>query len=593
MIGEHVLAAFPELAGSVFWKRFSSVMITRQPSSAEGFFPTMSAWFEVHVTPTADGLVAFFRNINDRKQQEESLQARRQQFRGILDSVPQITWTALPDGACTYLSRRWYEFTGQQQGDDLDKTWAEPVHPEDRDSAVATWKQASASPAAFQNRFRLRSASGEYRWMLAQATPDQDQHGKLLGWHGTCTDIHDRVTAEEKLNCSEAHFRSILDTLPTMVWSAGPDGRHDYSNRQWHEFTGVPIGDTQNAGVWSELLHPQDIPAVMAAWKHSLATGEPYEALYRLRHRSGEFYWVSSDGRPERDGEGRITRWHGTCTEVHEHVLAQQALKESEALNRGIIETSPDKISILDGDGIVIHVNKATLSLYGLDDASLLLGKAWAHRLKPANQAAAKRALTSAQGGGIGRVTLQGQTAQGELCLDVVIAPIDGGGGKAKFVVTSRDITHQKAAEEQAHWTANHDNLTGLPNRALFQERLNSMIRDAGCSGSGFAVLLLDLDDFKRTNDTLGHDAGDALLQTFADRLHKASGSADTVARWVVTNSPSSSRESQTLPVSKRRSSQLRPSSRRRAFTTASRSIFTPASVQVFSRRTGVLEASF
>ncbi len=531
LIGEHVLAAFPELAGSAFWKRFSSVMFTRQPSSADGFFPTLNAWCQVQVTPTADGLLACFGNISDIKQQEQTLEARRQHFQGILDSVPQITWTALPDGSCNYISRRWYEFTGQQQCGDLDNVWVEPVHPDDRDAAVSAWKQASASPASFQSKFRLRSASGEYRWMLAHATPDQDQHGTLLGWHGTCTDIHDRVTAEEKLNSSQAHFRSVLDTLPTMVWSARPDGRHDYSNQQWHDFTGVPIGDTQNAGVWSELLHPEDIPVVMAAWKHSLATGEPYEALYRLRHRSGEYYWVSSGGRPERDSGGRITRWHGTCTEIHDHVLAQQALKASEALNRGIIETSPDKISILDAQGIVLHVNKATLSLYGLEDPSLLLGRPWAHRLKATNQAAAKQALASAQAGGIGRVTLQGQSAEGEVALDVVLAPIDGGGGKAKFVVISRDITHQKAAEEQAHWTASHDNLTGLPNRALFQARLDAMIRDAGCTGNGFAVLLFDLDDFKRTNDTLGHDAGDALLQAFADRLQNASRSSDTVAR--------------------------------------------------------------
>jgi diguanylate cyclase (GGDEF)-like protein len=91
-------------------------------------------------------------------------------------------------------------------------------------------------------------------------------------------------------------------------------------------------------------------------------------------------------------------------------------------------------------------------------------------------------------------------------------------------------VTHQKQSEERVRWIANHDPLTGLPNRLLFQERLDYITGDDTVD-SGFALLLLDVDDFKRVNDTLGHDAGDSLLCAFAERLRAATRADDFVAR--------------------------------------------------------------
>jgi diguanylate cyclase (GGDEF)-like protein len=109
----------------------------------------------------------------------------------------------------------------------------------------------------------------------------------------------------------------------------------------------------------------------------------------------------------------------------------------------------------------------------------------------------------------------------------VLATPVDTADGGERLVVISRDVTHQKQSEERVRWIANHDPLTGLPNRLLFQERLDEI-----CTGGGvFALLLLDIDDFKPVNDTLGHDAGDALLCAFADRLRGATRSDDFVAR--------------------------------------------------------------
>lgn len=111
--------------------------------------------------------------------------------------------------------------------------------------------------------------------------------------------------------------------MPQMVWSTRPDGYHDYYNARWYEFTGVPAGSTDGEG-WNDIFHPEDRERAWAAWRHSLETGDPYEIEYRLRHHDGDHRWVLGRALPIRDADGRITRWFGTCTDIHEQKLALQ-----------------------------------------------------------------------------------------------------------------------------------------------------------------------------------------------------------------------------------------------------------------------------
>jgi diguanylate cyclase (GGDEF)-like protein len=166
-----------------------------------------------------------------------------------------------------------------------------------------------------------------------------------------------------------------------------------------------------------------------------------------------------------------------------------------------------------------------------MDDPAPLIGTRWLDVLEPANAAEARKALGKAAAGETAHFTMMQPTAKGVTkWWDVVATPVDGTGDNVRLAVIARDVTHQKQSEERVRWIANHDPLTGLPNRLLFQERLDQ-IAAAGGPGSGFALLLLDVDDFKRVNDTLGHDAGDSLLCAFSERLRGATRADDFVAR--------------------------------------------------------------
>ncbi len=128
---------------------------------------------------------------------------------------------------------------------------------------------------------------------------------------------------ERQLHESEAKFHAIADSVDQMIWSTLPDGFHDYYNRRWYEFTGVPEGSTDGAA-WSGMFHADDRERAWGRWRESLETGEPYEIEYRLKHHSGEFRWVLGRALPVRDAGGTILRWYGSCTDIHEIKLAQE-----------------------------------------------------------------------------------------------------------------------------------------------------------------------------------------------------------------------------------------------------------------------------
>jgi PAS domain S-box-containing protein len=138
-------------------------------------------------------------------------------------------------------------------------------------------------------------------------------------------EMRDRIV---ELRDNEAKFQAIANSIDQMIWTTLPDGYHDYYNNRWYEFTGVPYGTTDGEG-WNDVFHPEDQERAWSRWQHSLDTGEPYEIEYRLRHRSGEYRWVLGRAQPLRDTDGRIVRWFGTCTVIHDLVAAREVLARS------------------------------------------------------------------------------------------------------------------------------------------------------------------------------------------------------------------------------------------------------------------------
>jgi PAS domain S-box-containing protein len=139
-------------------------------------------------------------------------------------------------------------------------------------------------------------------------------------------------TQQERLQESEARFRTLAEAMPQMVWSTRPDGFVDYLSESWRTYTGQNPDQSLGRDGWKQVLHPEDRESVLERWARSLRTGEIYEVECRLRGADGSCRWILARGVPLRDDSGRITKWIGTCTDVHDRKLSEEALRTAEKL---------------------------------------------------------------------------------------------------------------------------------------------------------------------------------------------------------------------------------------------------------------------
>ena len=409
--------------------------------------------------------------------------------------------------------------------------WANIMRAEDRASVVADVAAAVSEGRSFDLVYRITTKAGEVRWVGQRGHAIYDDSGRPLFLEGMIGDVSGRKEADLQKRML-VRWRKTLDAIPQMVWTMAADGSDEFYNAQWASFTGCRVGSEGDLKRL-ELVHIDDRVRAKAIWDEKLATGEPYEAQYRLQHVTGGYRWVLSRGRPDRDASGNTIRWYGTCTDIDDEVRGRQALQASEAVNRSMIEASPDCISLLDCDGTVKFLNRAAAEALPPGSAASFVGRRWGALFPPSVRGPANFAIAQAQGGRTGRFTASQASADGPRWWDVIVAPLsDDQGIPSGLLSIARDITHQKTAEERIRWAANHDPLTQLPNRNLFQRTLERAVLEARETGRAVTVLMMDLDDFKQTNDALGHDAGDALLTEFSSRLRETVRADDMVARF-------------------------------------------------------------
>jgi diguanylate cyclase (GGDEF)-like protein/PAS domain S-box-containing protein len=472
-------------------------------------------------------------DVHERKQSNLALRDSRRRLSTLLGNLPGFAYRCglQAPWRLDYASEGALAVTGYQAQEWLsgEIEWAAIVHPEDLPLLEADVAEAVAANRGFDLTYRICHKDGSTRWLHERGQAIHGADGAT--WlEGFISDVTERKKAEAAARENTDRARSILDSVPQIVWSCEAGGTCDYLSPQWAEFTGRDAHTDLGLG-WMEAVHEEDRQRARFAWKRSVADSAKYEVEFRLKHRSGEHRWALARALPERDGEGRVVRWYGTCTDIHDRVVAKRALAESEALNRSILDSSPDCIKLVDADSRILFVNRLGPRAMDIDDAGPLIGARWLDLLEPANAAEAGKAIARAISGETAHFTMMQATVKGvPKWWDVVATPVAADGAEPRVAVIARDVTRQKQSEERVRWIANHDPLTGLPNRLLFQERLDE-IAAGGAAGSGFALLLLDVDDFKRVNDSLGHDAGDSLLCAFAERLRSATRADDFVAR--------------------------------------------------------------
>jgi diguanylate cyclase (GGDEF)-like protein/PAS domain S-box-containing protein len=336
--------------------------------------------------------------------------------------------------------------------------------------------------------------------------------------------------AEQALRESEDHHRHAIALNPEVPWLADADGNIIEFGPRWLELVDLDTQGTLGQG-WASALHPDDMTATIRSWQNSIEAGTPVDIEYRLRLKSGEYRWMRARASARRDENGAIVRWYGTLEDIHDRKIAEAALRESEAFARSILEASAMAIEVLDLDGRLIFMNGPGVRIMEVEDFSTIKGAPFERFWPDEAKHSVRDAIARARSGETVRQTLFGPTAKGRPSWwDIAISPIFNDNGEVtRLLALSSDVTEAKRNEAEIAYLAHHDNLTGLPNRMHFQKRLTELLERLG--GDRLAVLSIDLDDFKLVNDTLGHEAGDALLRAVAGRLKSFSKQTELLAR--------------------------------------------------------------
>jgi PAS domain S-box-containing protein len=320
-------------------------------------------------------------DIDERKRAEEALAARERNLNEIINTIPVLAWSALPDGTPEYFNQHYLDYVGLAAGQSEYWDLTAGVHPDDLNGWVATWRAILASGQPGEAEARLRRFDKEYRSFLFRANPLRDESGKIIKWYGVSTDINERKRAEEALLASEREARLIVDSIPGGIEVLSPTGEVEAVNEHVARYFGKTAEELKRTGL-NSLIHPEDLQNVLDTALRSTTTGHPYDAEMRFLGADGKYRWFHVRGLPLRDSNGRIARWYALHIEIDDRKRAEEALRESERNFRRTIDTIPALAWSARPDGSAEFFSQHYLDYVGLS-AEQAQGWGWTVAVHP------------------------------------------------------------------------------------------------------------------------------------------------------------------------------------------------------------------
>ena len=356
---------------------------------------------------------------------------------------------------------------------------------------------------------------------------------------------HERIVPDPT-GSAEQRYRLLVEQIPAITYIADWGGLRPflYVSPQAEELLGYPPEEwVADVAFWDRILHPEDRERVLAEEQRTMAAEERFEQEYRLVAKDGRVVWIWERDTIIRDAEGNPVCTQGVLVDVTELKHTQLALADSEGMLREerdraqrYLDIAATMITVLGADGRVQLVNKRACEVLGYKEPELL-GQNWFDVIVPASDREPTR--------GVFKQLMAGDIESTEEYENHVVSKTgeerliswhntvlrDESGRTVGMLSSGEDITERRKAQERVVYLAYHDQLTGLPNRAMLGDHLTVAVARARRTKVSAALLCLDVDDFKLVNDSLGHSVGDELLLAVTSRLNAVKRDGDVLAR--------------------------------------------------------------
>lgn len=494
-----------------------------------------SFWAEVALSQVvrASGYRSYYTavvtDITDRLRIEADLKASEARYRSIVEDQVDLICRFKPDTTLTYVNPAYAHAYGRSIEELIGRPFIAFLPVPDRAKALSHLSRVTSNDSVRSFEYRVSLPNGDVRWQEWTDRGIFDDHGELIEFQSIGRDVTDRKRIEAELRASEARYRSIVEQHLDMIVRFTPDTRITFANEVYRRHIGAPIEEIVGRPFADRV--PEDERAAVLAHYASFSAAEPWKIFeHSLLVGDGVRRLHQWTDRAIFDEDGHLTEIQSIGRDITDDKKQLERIR----LLAAVFEATRDGVFVLDAHLRVMTVNEAFERITGYSQAEVVdqnLRRIPPVQATPELIGEIRRAVRDR---GFWKGETWGRRKDGSLIpLLCSVNMLRGDDGEVmNYVGVFTDITRLKQTEQRLVDLAHNDELTGLPNRRKFVAELKTALTAAGRSGEGLAVHFLDLDDFKYVNDTYGHEIGDKLLVSVAQRLRTVLRDSDVVSRF-------------------------------------------------------------
>jgi PAS domain S-box-containing protein len=386
-------------------------------------------------------------NITARKRSEQKILESEAKFRAMVETSPDGVTTTDLDGNITYVSDRIVELHGYDHKDELlGINTSRLIAPEERDNSDQIIMDTSMTGKSRNNEITLLRKDGASFDGELSISALTDENGKPYGFMGITRDITERKQIENALIKSEERYRLLIENIPYVTWTADAAGRTEFISSNVEKIIGYPAAEIikNEEDLWFGLIHRGDLERVAESYKALIDKGTNFDEVYRIKRKDGKWIWLRDKAKMTFENKNKLFAY-GVLSEITESKLAEEALRESEASSRALLNATTEIEFLLDKDYNFLTLNEATVKSFG-QSLEMLIGTNAFANLPPEIAKERKKRIDEVSRTG---KPMRFEDQNGQKWFDNSIYPVQNSEGEiTRFAVYANDITERKNAEE-------------------------------------------------------------------------------------------------------------------------------------------------